>query len=154
MLSSITTQHSSLLIIDQLVLPHSTNFIPINNPQQAHNAIKSMQVPSSPSKSPSHPQSQTDTRCTRHRVPRCTLSRTPPHRRTRPVAPAPLSRIHTCTQGSHHPNPRFALLCPPNRSQPRCSNSPPLTHTRCRSRRGDRPPYSCPAARRRGTSRR
>jgi methylthioribose-1-phosphate isomerase len=47
-LTSIRTSGDSIEIVDQLLLPHTTSWIPITSPEEAHNAIKRMQIRGAP----------------------------------------------------------------------------------------------------------
>ena len=44
-LTSIRTRNGKLEIVNQLLLPHTTEFIEIKTIEDAHDAIKAMQVP-------------------------------------------------------------------------------------------------------------
>lgn len=44
MLSSIKTGGDKIEIVNQLLLPHTTEYVEINTIEQAHDAIKSMKV--------------------------------------------------------------------------------------------------------------
>lgn len=43
-LTSLRTSGDDIEIINQLVLPHTTEWLPINSIEEAHEAIKSMKV--------------------------------------------------------------------------------------------------------------
>lgn len=43
-LISIRTEEDRIEIVDQLLLPHVTQYIEINSPEEAHDAIKTMKV--------------------------------------------------------------------------------------------------------------
>lgn len=47
-LTSIRTSGDSIEIVDQLLLPHTTSWIPITSPEEAHGAIKRMQIRGAP----------------------------------------------------------------------------------------------------------
>ena len=105
-LTSIKTTGDKIEIVNQLLLPHTTEFIDIDTIEQAYDAIKSMKVSDTDSAFPGWLYSLqfplSDSGCPGDRVARCVDDSLAPLASTASAACASLALIARCLGCIHH----------------------------------------------------
>ena len=143
-LTSIKSSDDKIQIVNQLLLPHTTEWIEIDTVEQAHDAIKTMKVrhhfpPSGRAQQYQSARTLLDpgraSDCVPRGPQRLAASRSGIASR-RPAARIPL--LARIARGARLPDPRLSGHRPSNGGQPRRSYAPPLAHAPIVSTRGER----------------
>lgn len=113
-MTSIRTSGDKIEIVNQLLLPHTTEYIEIDTIDQAHDAIKTMKVHLFAPQTfhSTEPNAITlDPRGTCYRLLSFTLLFSVPFSRTTGFSCAGLSQVARCSQGTCYPHFEFFVHC-------------------------------------------
>ena len=125
MLTSIRTVDGKIEIVDQLLLPHSTEYIQISTIEEAHDAIKSMKASFAFFKATQKIDIfLADQRCTRYCIARCACLCSQFIESARSITYSTLPFISRRSAGTRHGYLRLSVHRPADGRQPRRSNTP------------------------------